>query len=280
MSAAPRVLPVRHRSVLTLWTVPAFALAASAAAAGAQRTTALSAVALSAPPPAAESSRPLLVANGTSPKPGYPARALVGAMPGGWKALEGSSRDYVLGTDVAPRFGGEGLPGATIRSTTDAPDGAAALAQSIRADDYRGKRVRLSGFLRLRGDAAASSALWMRVDGEGVVQTADFMEDRALHGPTDWTRVAVVLDVPRTAVGLTYGFMLDGGGQVWLDDLALEVVGPTVPVTTPVTRVSYIPTSSTPAALRARRRAQQDAYARTPLEPVNLGFDLSTDAGR
>jgi hypothetical protein len=58
---------------------------------------------------------------------------------------------------------------------------------------------------------------------------------------TDWSRHAVVLDVPAAAVRLGFGALLVGTGQVWADDLALEVVDPKeVPVTgeafEPVTR--------------------------------------------
>ena len=45
-------------------------------------------------------------------------------------------------------------------------------------------------------------------------------------GTTDWLRHAVVLDVPEAAVRLAFGALLHGTGQVWTDDLTLEVVDP------------------------------------------------------
>ena len=45
-------------------------------------------------------------------------------------------------------------------------------------------------------------------------------------GTTDWSRHAVVLDVPEAAVRLAFGALLHGTGQVWADDLTLEVVDP------------------------------------------------------
>jgi hypothetical protein len=201
------------------------------------------------------------------------ASAQVGPLPIGWRALHGSSHDYVIGTDLPRRDGGQGLPGATIRSVADAPNGPAAIGQSIQAAAYRGKRVRLSGSLRLSAvDSSSTTVLWMRVDGGGRVQVADFMDDRALRGTTGWTPATIVLDVPADAIGITYGVMLDGNGQVWFDAAKLEVVGADV---SPTGReIEFVPQPAAIAAHRVAttRKAQEAAYRRALAEPVNLAL--------
>ena len=52
------------------------------------------------------------------------------------------------------------------------------------------------------------------------------MAAERVMGTTDWSRHAVVLDVPEAAVRLAFGALLHGTGQVWADDLTLEVVDP------------------------------------------------------
>jgi hypothetical protein len=209
------------------------------------------------------------------------ASAQVGPMPSGWRALHGTSHDYVMGTDLARRDGGQGLPGATIRSVADAPDGPAAMGQSVRATAYRGKRLRLSGKLRLSDvDSGSAAVLWMRVDGGGRVQVADYMEDRPLRGTTSWTPEAIVLDVPADAIGITYGVMLTGNGQVWFDAVKLEVVGADV---RPTRRESdFVPQPAAAAAHRnaTNRRAQEAAYRRALAEPLNLGLATTERSGR
>ena len=201
------------------------------------------------------------------------ASAQVGPMPSGWRALRGTSHDYVMGTDLARRDGGQGLPGVTIRSLADAPDGPAAMGQSIRATAYRGKRVRLSGNIRLSDvDSSSTAVLWMRVDGGGRVQVADFMEDRPLRGTTTWTPEAVVLDVPADAIGITYGFMLTGNGQVWFDGVKLDVVGADVGPTG--REIDFVPQAAAARRDATHRKAQEAAYRRALAEPVNL--DLAT----
>jgi len=100
------------------------------------------------------------------------------------------------------------------------------LTQAIAADAFRGKRVRLSGWLRTRDSDFAG--LWLRVDPQLAF---DNMSDRGVKGTTDWSRFEVVLNVPQEATKLAFGALLAGGGTLWVDDLSLEAVGPDVPVT-------------------------------------------------
>jgi len=109
-------------------------------------------------------------------------------------------------------------------------DGFGTLMQRIAADDYRGKRCRLSGYLRT--DSAARAQMWLRVDGpDREVVAFDNMRSRPIVGTTDWTRYDIVLDVPTDGADIAFGFFLSGGGKVWGDNFKLEEVDSTVPVT-------------------------------------------------
>ena len=194
-------------------------------------------------------------------------------IPSGWQAFTDGTNDYTVRSDVARRDGGQGYAGVTIKSNVESPRGTGMLAQSIRADAYRGKRMRLSGYLKGIGITEGTAEIWMRVDGDGVVQTSDYMQDRPLMGTRDWKREEIVLDVPTNAIGITFGFLLSGSGQVWLDDLQMEIVGDDVPVTGkkgglyPDTGTRY-----SASELLKRRRDQEVAYRRVPAEPLNLAL--------
>lgn len=203
------------------------------------------------------------------------ARAQV---PSGWQPVTDGTGEYSIGADGARRAGGQGFAGATIKANVASPRGSAMLAQSIRADAYRGKRVRLSGYLKTIGVNEGTAVLFMRVDGDGVVQTSDYMQNRPLMLTTDWARQEIVLDIPRNAIGFTYGFMLGGSGQAWLDDVQLDVVSDDVPTTGQPG--GLYPTSNRQLDAREldrRRRDQEVAYRRAAGAPVNLA--LHRDAG-
>ncbi|MCM3750039.1 AraC family transcriptional regulator [Paenibacillus pasadenensis] len=105
------------------------------------------------------------------------------------------------------------------------------LMQQFKADAYRGKRMRFSGFLRTRG-VTEFCGLWMRVDNaEEEMLQFDNMSDRPLSGDTEWNHYPVVLDVPLESAVISFGVLLSGEGEVWIDSLRFEKVDLSVPVT-------------------------------------------------
>ena len=206
---------------------------------------------------------------------GFTSAALAGAahaqVPSGWQAVSDGSAEYTIRSDGARRDGGQGFAGVTIKANVISPQSSAMLAQSVRADAYRGKRVRLSGYMKTIGVNEGTAVLFMRVDGDGVIQTSDFMQNRPLMLTTDWAKQEVVLDIPRNAIGITFGFMLGGSGQAWLDDVALEVVDDNVAVTGRAGGL-YPDPLATARDLERRRRDQEAAYRRASTVPVNLAL--------
>src|SRR5436190_21579719 len=93
-------------------------------------------------------------------------------VPSGWQAVTDGSSDYTVRSDGARRDGGQGFAGATIKANVESPRGSAMLAQRIRAAAYRGKRARLSGYLKAIGGNAGTAGLFHRVDGDALVPTS------------------------------------------------------------------------------------------------------------
>jgi hypothetical protein len=57
------------------------------------------------------------------------------------------------------------------------------------------------------------------------------MGDRPIKGTTSWTKYDIVLDVPDNASQIAYGALLEGTGQIWFDNIAIEIVDDSVPTT-------------------------------------------------
>jgi hypothetical protein len=150
-----------------------------------------------------------------------------GDPPAGWH-LTGPSTQFRATVDRHRAHGGQAS--ARLEATSPDPDGAGTLVQQIPAERYRGRRVRFSGLIATDG-VTGWAGLWMRVDRPRGVEPFDNMQDRAIHGTTDWTRASVVLDVAADAVALQFGVLQDGPGTTHLDDAALEIVGADVAVT-------------------------------------------------
>jgi hypothetical protein len=158
---------------------------------------------------------------------GMTAQAL--GAPAGWN-LAGSKRSaYDAGIDKNVKRSGRAS--GFLKSKEPSIDGFGTLMQSIAPARYAGKRVRLSAVVK--ADKVADWAgLWLRIDGEASTPLAfDNMEGRAIRGSADWKSYEVVLDVASEAKGVAFGVLLAGTGALWIDDVKLEAVSLSVPVT-------------------------------------------------
>ena len=144
-----------------------------------------------------------------------------GGTPEGWMHLGNDPGGYEMTTD--PTGGIDGGPAAMIKSLKPQKGKFGTLMQTFQADEYRGKRVRLTAKVRTEG-VKKSAGMWMRIDGEQGMLQFDNTRDRRLKGTTDWTEQVIVLDVPDFATTVNFGLILMEKGTAWMDKLDFEVV--------------------------------------------------------
>jgi hypothetical protein len=151
-------------------------------------------------------------------------------LPTGWIKGGAAPARYDMGV---PASGSPAL--IRSRSTRVKTKDFGTLMQSIAADRYRGKRLRLRAELKTEGVTQAGT-IWMRVDSETRrAASFDNMENRTgdgvLKDTTDWTVREIVLDVPGDAESIHFGFYLRGAGRAWARKFELTEVGSDVAVT-------------------------------------------------
>jgi hypothetical protein len=151
--------------------------------------------------------------------------------PIGWGGGSKYRSDYEVGTDR--KISHSGHASGYVRSRTSKPRGFAALTQAFDAEEYRGKRLQMTAYVKAE-KIKKWAGLWMRVDGryDGAL-SFDNMQSRPIKGTCDWTKHAVVLDVPEQSTAITFGVLLEGPGRVWVDDFELRPVTTEVPTTGP-----------------------------------------------
>lgn len=144
------------------------------------------------------------------------------SVPRGWFLTGTKPSDYETGIDGDELY--QGHASAFLKSKTQNVNGFGTLMQSIRAEQYIGKRVRLSGVVKTQ-EVVSWAGLWMRVDQGKDVVAFDNMYDRGIKGTTGWQRYDVVLDVPPDSTGIAFGILLNGAGTVYLTGTKFDVVG-------------------------------------------------------
>nr|GFD16009.1 hypothetical protein [Tanacetum cinerariifolium] len=88
---------------------------------------------------------------------------------------------------------------------------------------FKGKTLKLSGFLKTNQVQDGYAGLWMRVDGAEGVLAFDNMKSRPVQGTTDWQQYAISLPLSDEAEAIYIGGLLPAAGTMWLDDLTLTV---------------------------------------------------------
>jgi hypothetical protein len=144
----------------------------------------------------------------------------------GWRVpIESGRQNYEVYLDTIVRHGGNSS--VSIKSKlfdNEDKQKTVYLMQTIKGDNYHGKRIRLSAFVK--SENVEHSALWLRMDGDGMkVLNFDGMNNRSINGTADWQKFDIVLDVPSETRQIIFGINLKGSGQIWLDDVELEEVG-------------------------------------------------------
>jgi len=174
-----------------------------------------------------------------------------GGAPAGWSC---HGTEYVFALDDAVRLGGK--HSCRIEGRAQDASSFAMMSQTIRADDYRGQRIRLSAHFKTEG-LQGMATLWMRIDGDQGLLGIDKSIDEAVRGTLDWRPAHIVLDVPEESKTIRFAVLVEGAGKAWVDNLKLEAVDRSVPLTNALVR---------PAVTHERKPT-------LPRQPVNMDFE-------
>jgi len=157
--------------------------------------------------------------------------AQVKSCPKDW-VLDGSKWDnYEMGCDTTNFYSGK--TSAYLKSVKSKIKGFGSMMQVINAGQYHGKRIRYTAWVKTK-DVEDWAGLWMRIDDYNMFNISlsfDNMFDRPIKGTNDWKKYEIVLDVPETSSKILFGAILSGTGKLWLDEVNIEIVDHTIPVT-------------------------------------------------
>lgn len=157
-------------------------------------------------------------------------------IPKGWFVTGNHNNKYQMGVDKGS--GKDGKDAMTIKSVEKIDDNLifGTLASMSLPTQYLGKRVRLTGYIKTK-EVPHWAGFWFRIDGQkkGEVLAFDNMKDgktdRSITGTNDWKQYDLVLDVPFNAKEIFYGALLSGTGQIWFENVTLEIVNISIPTT-------------------------------------------------
>jgi len=150
----------------------------------------------------------------------------------GWFLSGSHPQHYAFGVDEKTFH--SGMKSGVLYSVDGANETAGeqfgTMMQSFLADEYKGKRIKMSCYLK--SEEVTKGAAWCRVDNAaGDSIQFDNMDNRSIVGSTDWNYYSIVLDVPEGSASIHFGVLLIGKGKIWADGFKFEAVDHRTPVT-------------------------------------------------
>lgn len=181
------------------------------------------------------------------------------AEPSGWFKSGDRYDSFEIGKDDQNAQNGQSS--GYLELIADTTSGYGVLMQFCGEKNFKGKRVRMTGYIQSLSSDTTLAGMWIRVDDFGNRVTADFdnMMDRPIIGTKPWTKCEIVFDVPDTQCIINYGILLRGGGKAWFDNVSFEIVNNSVFKTAYYLNMPFQEFYQIPENL--------------PEEPVNLDFE-------
>lgn len=147
-------------------------------------------------------------------------------IPAGWNNYGGSN--YTIDVDSITRKNGK--YSATIEFKDGNPDFKAWTF--IIPDNYAGKEITLSGYIKTENVIDGYAGLWMRIDPSIAF---DNMNKNGVVGTTDWTKYEITLEMnPDKTKQIVLGGLLVGKGKMWIDNLSVLIDGKDIHHLTPI----------------------------------------------
>ncbi len=90
-------------------------------------------------------------------------------------------------------------------------------------NNYDGKRITLSGYIKTENVSEGYAGLWMRIDPSVAF---DNMNKNGIKGTTDWTKYEITLPMdPQKTKQIVVGGLLIGKGKMYIDDFKVTIDG-------------------------------------------------------
>jgi hypothetical protein len=104
-------------------------------------------------------------------------------------------------------------------------------------DNYDGKKITLTGFIKTENVSDGYAGLWMRIDPSIAFHN---MKEKGIKGTTDWTKYEITLEMnPRETKQIIIGALLVGKGKMWIDNFTVTIDGKDIKDLKPFERNLY-----------------------------------------
>jgi RNA polymerase sigma factor (sigma-70 family) len=94
-----------------------------------------------------------------------------------------------------------------------------------------GKRIRVTGWMKANDVRNWAGGILVIANLTRQTFVMDMMADRPIHGTVDWRKIEFITDVPKQPCIIYFAPTLYGTGEIWCDDVQIDIVSNDTPVT-------------------------------------------------
>lgn len=132
-----------------------------------------------------------------------------------WNPIKGNSGKVYTDID-------EKQEGKTSVAIENEKEGFSGIMYTL-PENYDGKEITVSGFIKTQNITEGYASLWMRIDPEVAFKN---MQDLNINGTSDWKKYEISLKLsPNDTKKIIVGALLSGKGKMWVDNLQITIDG-------------------------------------------------------
>ncbi len=156
-------------------------------------------------------------------------------MPDHW--INWSTKGYTLKLDSIVRHSGR--CSLLIESESTRAEGSFGCAAFTIPADYKGENIEVRAYMKMDNISEGQIGLMLRIDGPAGGLQFENLQEKDIHGTSDWTQYSVKLPLPENATVIYIGPILSGTGRLWTDDIQVLIDGKEINKALHKSSVSY-----------------------------------------
>ena len=142
-------------------------------------------------------------------------------LPEGWHRNSNNIKNYAMSIDSSMGKKRENVY--RITSKLGEADDFGELEQTILPNKYWGEKIRLTGHIKTN-EVAVNGLIWIRIIRQKPNQVkVDDWKRVSFTGTADRKKYEIDIDVPKNVTKILYGVTLYGVGQIWFDELYIDI---------------------------------------------------------
>lgn len=167
----------------------------------------------------------LLLANSA-----FSSNTQVDNIPIGWSKSGTNAEEFVVQLDREASYSGNNST--AIRSIDKDAQGNGQLTvfQFSSAADYRGKRLKVSIYLKGNIHKGQFGVWFQTFDDKQNTLERVFTSFTETDTVSTWTESSVVIDINKNVENILYGIYVDGRGEYWMDYVTIDTVSNDTPL--------------------------------------------------